>query len=174
MRFDSMLTWRTLSILIALALALVTPRLSCSRRGVMIGSNPQEEARHLAMLDIQPEAREWIRNNGMEGPLASIRFEGKEDALAFVNALYEAGAVKVLVYAINDDKIEMAQGGPYADALIVHLPADQGDRHRLMAIVDWETWKKGSRWRVSGERLFISGGTEAHRSRIHDPAVSTP
>jgi len=108
-------------------------------------SDPQEDARHLAMLETQPEAREWIRNNGREGPLASNRFEGKEDALAFVNALYEAGAVKVVVDGIIDDKYELADGGPYAESLIVRLPPDPGKRQRLMKIVDSEAWKNRER-----------------------------
>ena len=106
-------------------------------------SDPQFEAEHLATLDNSPDAREWIQNNGREGPLASNRFEGKEDALAFVEALYEAGAVKVVVDAINDDEIEAAEGGPYAESLLVRLPSDPEKRERIFAIVDAESKKVG-------------------------------
>ena len=69
--------------------------------------------------------------------------EGKEDALAFVNLLYEAGAVKVVVDAIMDDKLELDQGDPYADALIVRLPADPGKRLRLVSIAGSESLRRG-------------------------------
>ena len=135
---------RTVSALSLIVLAALTFRGSWSPLAwLTMAPATNADERHLAMLDQQPEAREWIRTNGREGPLASNRFEGKEDGLAFVNALYEAGAVKVVVDSIIDDKIEMDEGGPYADALIVRLPADAASRKRLLSIVDSEAKKQG-------------------------------
>jgi hypothetical protein len=102
-----------------------------------------EETDKLALLESQPEARQWLRNNPREGPLASNRFEDTRDALAFVDALYEAGAVRVVVDAINDDKIEMAEGGPSAEALIVRLPNDPDKRNRLLGIASAESAREG-------------------------------
>jgi hypothetical protein len=105
--------------------------------------NPQGEARNLASLTTQPEAREWLRANGHEAPFASNRFKGKDDALAFVAALYEAGAIKVVIDDINDDAVERKGGGPYADALVVRMPADQAQRRRLLAIAKAESERVG-------------------------------
>src|SRR5262245_38157373 len=91
--------------------ALIASGASCSPWGTKMSSDPQPEARLLALLDKQPEARDWIRNSRRDVPLASNRFEGKEEALAFVDALYETGAVKVVIDGIIDDEIEMAEGG---------------------------------------------------------------
>jgi hypothetical protein len=43
--------------------------------------------------------------------------------LEFVNALYAAGARRVMIPSdsIREDEIERAQGGPYADAVIIEL-----------------------------------------------------
>jgi hypothetical protein len=142
MTFDSPYTRRTLSRMSLLVIAAMAVPFFYSPLLSMLGLNSQAEAELLAELEKQPEAREWIRNNHREGPLASNRFEGTADALAFVNSLYEAGAVRVVVYAINDDKIEMAEGGPYAEALIVRLPADAAKRRRLIAIAHSESLKK--------------------------------
>jgi hypothetical protein len=42
---------------------------------------------------------------------------------------------------INDDKIEMDEGGPNADAMIVRLPADRAKQMRLIAIASTEAIK---------------------------------
>lgn len=141
MKLKSPTTRRTLVVLSLLAMGAIASRVSCLPTGLIIGLGSQVEAEFLAKLDQQPEAREWIRKNGRDGPLASNRFEGKDDALAFVNALYEAGAVRVVVDAITDDETEMADGGPYAEALVVRLPTDVRKRLRLMGIVNSECLK---------------------------------
>ncbi len=143
MKSDSPFTRRTFVGLSLLVLAAIAPWLSCLPIASMLGFDSRANVELLAKLDNQPEAREWIRNSGRAGPLASNRFEGKEDALAFVNALYEAGAVKVVVDAIMDDELEMAEGGPYADALIVRMPTDVRKRLRLMSIASTESLKRG-------------------------------
>ena len=143
MTFDTPLSRRTLGGLALVVMFVMASRTSCLPRMAIVGSDREAEKTLLERLEKQPEAREWIRNNAREGPLASNRFQGRDEALAFVDALYEAGAVRVVVEAINDDKIEMAEGGPYADALLVRMPADRVKRQRLIAIVDFEDSKGG-------------------------------
>ena len=69
------------------------------------------------------EALAWLESNPNPYALAGNRFTSTEDALIFVERLYEYGAVEVLVTGIYDEdwRIE-AEGGPYADTLIVRLP----------------------------------------------------
>ena len=76
-------------------------------------------------LGPQYEALAWLESNPNPYALAGNRFHSTEDAIAFVEMLYEAGAVEVLVTNIYDEdwRIE-AEGGPYADSLIIHLPQD--------------------------------------------------
>lgn len=92
-----------------------------------------------------PEAREWLAGNGHPMPLAANRFGEKEDAQAFVEELYAAGAVRVVVAAerIRDDEDELAEGGPYADALRVQLPSEPGPRAAVLALVNAEEEEEG-------------------------------
>lgn len=91
-----------------------------------------------------PEAREWLAANGQEAPLAANRFDAA-DARAFVEELYAAGAVRVVIASecINDDDYELSLGGPYADGLRVQLPADADQRHALFAIASREAEGEG-------------------------------
>jgi hypothetical protein len=90
------------------------------------------------------EAREWLQSNPNESALAGNRFEGTADALAFVEHLYAEGAVHVSVTGISDEpwRIEL-EGGPYADTLIVELPADGSQRSVLFRICNEEAWREG-------------------------------
>jgi hypothetical protein len=91
-----------------------------------------------------PEARAWLAANGQASPLAANRFD-TADARAFVEELYAAGAVRVVIASdcINDDADEMARGGPYADGLRVHLPADANRRHDILRIANREIEEEG-------------------------------
>jgi hypothetical protein len=73
-----------------------------------------------------------------------IYFESTEEALAFVETLYAAGALEVWVTGIYDEdwRIE-AKGGPYADTLIVHLPPEEEKRLALFEIADEEALREG-------------------------------
>jgi hypothetical protein len=68
-----------------------------------------------------PEARRWLRRNRNPTPLAANHFATGELAQRFVDELYAAGATKVLVpgSSIQDEDDD----GPYADSLVVCLPA---------------------------------------------------
>lgn len=64
------------------------------------------------------EARAWLTANPHESAFATNRFETTARALAFVDALYRAGAIEVLVEEPTVD----SSGCPYADTLLVRLP----------------------------------------------------
>lgn len=103
-----------------------------------------DPADYTTITDADPEALAWIRGNGQEAPLAGNRFD-REDALAFVEQLYAAGAARVVVAAscIRDDAAERALGGPYADGLKVELPDDPGKRRALFEISNREAEDEG-------------------------------
>lgn len=78
------------------------------------------------------EAREWLKANSNPAALAGNRFDSSEEALAFVESLYAAGATQVLVSGILDEDWRIQrEGGPYADTLIVILPTDPKQRAAL-------------------------------------------
>ncbi len=83
------------------------------------------------------------KTSAAEADLASNRFDSTESALAFVEGLHSAGAVKVAVDNINNDKIEMEEGGPYADALILGLPDDPAQRRKLFSMANPEFQREG-------------------------------
>ena len=93
----------------------------------------------------RPEAREWLKKNDNESPLATNRFDDSEEALSFVNKLYELGAVRVEVDNIlEEDWRIQEEGGPYADTLIVILPKDAEKKKTLIKLQTkefpaWET-----------------------------------
>jgi hypothetical protein len=69
-----------------------------------------------------PEARRWLRSNRNPTPLAANHFASAEAARQFVDELYAGGARKVIV---PGNSIQDADDdGPYADSLVVFLPAD--------------------------------------------------
>jgi hypothetical protein len=92
----------------------------------------------------QFEALAWLESNPNPYALAGNRFYSTKDAIAFVNMLYEAGAVEVLVTNIYDEDWRIqAEGGPYADTLIVRLPQDTEKRKKLFEISNDEAVREG-------------------------------
>lgn len=80
------------------------------------------------------EARAWIAASMNPSPFASNRFYTKDAAAAFIDSLYTAGADTVWVLNVEQDSAWVArEGGPYADALLVHLPSERSARARLFA-----------------------------------------
>ena len=67
MRSDSRSARKTLIGLSLLAMAVIAPWVSCLPLGSTIGFGSRERAELLAKLEHQPEAREWIQNNGLRG-----------------------------------------------------------------------------------------------------------
>ncbi len=88
-----------------------------------------------------PEALEWLRNNKNESALASNRFRETPNAIRFVEELYAAGAEKVVVPedSIRDEE----EDGPYADALVVTMPADPAKRKQVFDICAKELKREG-------------------------------
>lgn len=80
-------------------------------------STPPSETKR-KRSDVQPmspkvlEARAWLRANQNLSALATNRFYPTERAMAYVNALYDAGAVEVHVDNICLDAIDRDRG-PY-------------------------------------------------------------
>ena len=108
-------------------------------------------------LGSQYEALAWLASNPNPYALAGNRFYSTEDAIAFVEMLYEAGAVEVLVTNIYDEdwRIE-AEGGPYADTLILRLPQDSEKRKRLFEISNDEAVREGfSPERDTGQETLL-------------------
>jgi hypothetical protein len=89
-----------------------------------------------------PEALAWLRKSQNESALASNRFPDTRDALSFVQELYRAGAVKVVVPndSITDDGVEI-----YADSLVVTLPDDPAKRQRVWKLCAAEIARLGER-----------------------------
>lgn len=94
--------------------------------------------------DSGPEARQWLRTNRNPSALASNRFGRTQNAIQFVEELYAAGAVRVLVPQdyIHDESETGDESGPYADALVVQLDLDK-DASELMRINNEETIREG-------------------------------
>ena len=93
-----------------------------------------------------PEARDWLQKNKNEYALTGNRFGTTEDALKFIELLYEKGAVLVVISNIGimdeKDRIER-EGGPYADSIAVTLPSDLEKRKELIDILTKEASDQG-------------------------------
>jgi hypothetical protein len=81
----------------------------------------------------EPEAREWLKANPSRSAFASNRFQDTENAIAFVDQLYAAGAKEILI-----DNIMLLPPDwlPYADTLYVSLPDDPHARHVVLELID--------------------------------------
>lgn len=96
------------------------------------------------MLGPRYEARAWLSANANPYALASNRFESTAAALAFVDTLYALGADTVFVTNVQEDSLWVREeGGPYADALWIRVPADAARRRELFAIAARETEHEG-------------------------------
>ena len=93
-------------------------------------------------LENGPEARRWLGENKHPFGFASNRFRSTHLALQFVEALYDAGAEKVVVRQ-KSIRPEPEHGGDYADALIVRLPAAPEARERVLDIARQEARRDG-------------------------------
>jgi hypothetical protein len=90
------------------------------------------------------EAKAWLESNSNPYAFAGNRFASTQEALSFVELLYEHGAVEVLVTGIYDEdwRIE-SEGGPYADTLIIRLPSDPRIRDGLFELANEEMSQEG-------------------------------
>lgn len=109
-----------------------------------------------------PEAKSWLQENQNKYALAGNRFAGTEDAINFVNKLYDLGAVKVVISSdsiYNDkDRIEK-EGGPYADAIVVTMPSSESQKAALFEIFKKEAVSQGMEFNsdtdVKNNKVFI-------------------
>lgn len=116
-------------LLLALALAL----------GACQSERDQYEAQGLRY-----EARAWLGATANLYPFASNRFHSKAAAAAFIDSLYGLGADTVYVLDVQQDSATIRlEGGPYADALLLRLPADRAARGRLFAVQAREARREG-------------------------------
>ena len=96
-----------------------------------------------AIQDDDPEARAWFA--GAPGArLAGNRFDDAADTLAFVDALYAAGARRVVIAAesICEHPVDPT---PTADAIRVGLPDGVEERRAVLKIVNREVREEGGK-----------------------------
>jgi hypothetical protein len=90
------------------------------------------------------EARAWLAATRNPHPFASNRFESPTAAAAFVDSLYRLGADTVYVLNVQQDSAWLArEGGPYADALLIRLPAARQARRGLFDTGARESRREG-------------------------------
>jgi hypothetical protein len=101
---------------------------------------PAEETRRKAttIRPEDPEAREWLRSNPGDAPLAANAFDA-DAARGFVDALYAAGARRVVIASENI----VDEDPPYCDALRVRLPEDPTARAAVFALTNAEALSEG-------------------------------
>lgn len=97
-----------------------------------------------------PEALDWLRTapNADDNAFASNRFGDTATAIRFVEALYAAGAPRVIV---NQENIVDEGGDLYADALVVLLPQDPVARSRVVEICKRESDREAGSASNDGE-----------------------
>lgn len=84
--------------------------------------------------ELGPEARAWLTANGSASALATNRFGNTENALRFVEQLYAAGASDVTIGGVT--LLPNHGWSPYADTLIVELPASREQRHTIFELME--------------------------------------
>lgn len=83
------------------------------------------------------EALEWIRTNPNPCPLAGEMLGDRNQAMAYIQRLYDAGAEYVYVDDILDEPWRLQEmGGPYAPSFKAVLPGDPKKRKRLLQIYE--------------------------------------
>jgi hypothetical protein len=106
-----------------------------------------------------PEALTWLRSNRSASALAGNRFDSTAAAIAFVEALYQAGATRVFIPqdSIRDDEVELREsGGPYADSLVIELPTTPPPSRELFRLFEAEAESEGY-GEMKGEESVIDG-----------------
>ncbi|OGC59506.1 hypothetical protein A3A70_01315 [candidate division WWE3 bacterium RIFCSPLOWO2_01_FULL_42_11] len=88
------------------------------------------------------EAKKWITENWVgiddaiqDGLFAGHVFDTKEDALNFIDKLYNLGAEKILIGEVKPYS-EMEPNRPYADELIVELPEGSTKRQEIFSFLN--------------------------------------
>jgi len=125
-------------VVLALWQARVAPelRLMPSPAAVSTAEETRRDATTIRPED--PEAREWLRSNPGDAPLAANAFTA-EDAREFVDSLYAAGARRVVIASENIHN----EDPPYCDALRVELPHDLAARAAVLELTNAEAESEG-------------------------------
>jgi hypothetical protein len=119
------------------------PLTLCALAVIGCAGVPDESALYRS-LGPRYEARAWLASTRNPYPFASNRFEGLAAAAAFIDSLYLLGADTVYVLNVQQDSAWLArEGGPYADALLIRLPAAPETRAGLFAQGAREMRKEG-------------------------------
>lgn len=111
----------------------------------------------MELKDDGPEAGQWLANNGNPAGFASNRFN-MDEAREFVASLYAAGSTRVYIpqERIFSDDTEMAEGGLYADALVVEF--DPGNCAEIVRIYKRDSERAGYvNWDFDGQDIGAEG-----------------
>jgi hypothetical protein len=105
--------------------------------------------------DSGPEAKQWLERNRNPSAFASNRFGTTENAIAFVAAIYDAGASYVLIPKDSIcPEMEAEEGGPYADAMVIDLEATK-DTSEVIRLYKDEAVSEG--YDLSAENPVVDG-----------------
>ncbi len=90
------------------------------------------------------EARTWLKNNKNPHAFVKNRFKDKKAALEFINKFYQNGAVELIIDHIKKEEWRIKkEGGPYADTLVIELPADFQKRTEIFKLYSKEAKNGG-------------------------------
>jgi hypothetical protein len=115
---------------------------------------PEFDTTYSTMKPTDPEAVGWLRRTDIETGLAGNRFDSAEEGAEFIERLYAAGAVKVV---ITTESIQVESPTEhYADAIRVVLPDDPAKRLELFRILNREVADEGFDLEVdTGQPVFF-------------------
>lgn len=114
---------------------------------------PGSDTTYSTLKPTDPEALGWLRQADVETGLAGNRFDSAEEGAEFVQRLYAAGAVKVVI-TTESIQVESATE-QYADAIRVVLPDDPAKRVELFRILNREVEREGFDLEVdTGQPIF--------------------
>jgi hypothetical protein len=128
------------------------PNLSDAQVLRQFNSAHVEYVRALNLRVEKAEARHFLKKHPNPGAFATNRF-GSRPGLAseFVEALYGAGAIRVVIANICYD-YEAREGGPFADSMTIDLPADAGRRQAVYEVINTQGMPDGAPISDDGKR----------------------
>lgn len=125
-------------VVLALWQARVAPELRLMPPPAAVPTAEETRRDATTLRPEDPEAREWLRSNPGDAPLAANAFDA-EEARAFVDALYAAGARRVVIASENIQD----EDPPYCDALRVQLPEAPAARAAVLALTNEQALSEG-------------------------------
>jgi len=106
-----------------------------------------------------PEALQWLREKAAPKGFALNRFRDKQEAIRFVEHLYQLGASRVFVPndRIRDyEKLKREIGGASSDAIVIVLPRGMASRRALLEFYRREASNEGLQDEMPDE-LVVDG-----------------